>query len=371
MIEKIKELVNSKFFLKELEISGNVVVEEIRKGKVNHIFKLIDAEKNISYILKKSDIHLAGLNSPAVANFNISVLRNYTEAKVLQYITDNISHEYVPKVLMTNKEEAYFVMEFLNDYRDVRDIFLSMNIPNNFAEDISDILSKIYINTADITEEILGVDNRCMVDILLMLLTKAPYEINIVEGNKSLVDVKFFTNNITDPMLLANVMQLSYKLKNCKQALLNGDLHLGSIFYNESCYKIYDFEFAFKGPIGYEIGKIIAHLILAYYYALSKANSMVAKNILQEIADFYDKFFKKLEKDETFFNPSIKEDTVKFCGLELISRVTGILQLKYINNISNTDIKDKTQKKIFEIGTEMVKGQFKIITGKEFIDHVR
>ena len=134
MMKKIEELLKDRVFLKSIGITGEISVNEIKKGKVNHIFKLTDISKNLSYILKKSETKLVGLNMPIVSEFNISVLRNHNEANVLQYIANNISETYVPRVIMTSKEDAFFVMGFLEDYEDVRDLFLKMEVPINFAK---------------------------------------------------------------------------------------------------------------------------------------------------------------------------------------------------------------------------------------------
>ena len=371
MINKIERLVNCKEFLERMSITGSIEVSEIRKGKVNHIFRITDVDKGVSYILKKSETKLAGLNLPIVSSFDISTSRNHNEAKVLRYIAEIISAMYVPKVLLECEEESFFVMEFLDGYEDVRDVLLNMHVPNNLGESLSSILADIYLKTANATEEEMGVKNRCMLDVIIMLLIKIPYEEKMVKANKILVDSDFFTKAVKDKELMTYVMELAYKLKNSKQALLNGDLHLGSIFYKQGKYKLYDYEFAFKGPVSYEIGKIIAHFILAYYYALAEGANDVAEDVLKQIIIFYDSIFCELEKNDAFSYPRIKDDVLKFCGLELISRVTGILQLKYIMNISDSAIRDKVQKCVFKLGEEMIKGRFKINSGKEFVSYVQ
>lgn len=47
---------------------------------------------------------------------------------------------------------------------------------------------------------------------------------------------------------------------NNAQALIHGDLHSGSIFINEKGIKVIDPEFAFYGPMGYDIGNVIGNL---------------------------------------------------------------------------------------------------------------
>jgi 5-methylthioribose kinase len=64
------------------------------------------------------------------------------------------------------------------------------------------------------------------------------------------------------------------------QALIHGDLHTGSIFINENSLKVIDPEFAFYGPMGYDVGNIIANLIFAW------ANAEATMQIRQERTSF-------------------------------------------------------------------------------------
>ena len=48
-------------------------------------------------------------------------------------------------------------------------------------------------------------------------------------------------------------------------ALLHGDLHTGSIMCTESTTFVIDHEFAFYGPLGFDVGAFLANLFLAYF----------------------------------------------------------------------------------------------------------
>ena len=50
------------------------------------------------------------------------------------------------------------------------------------------------------------------------------------------------------------------------EALAHGDLHTGSIFVNQTETYIIDGEFAFMGPLGFDLGLLIANLITSYIY---------------------------------------------------------------------------------------------------------
>src|SRR5260370_7894882 len=48
------------------------------------------------------------------------------------------------------------------------------------------------------------------------------------------------------------------------EALIHGDLHTGSIMVTESETKVIDPEFAFYGPMGFDLGAVLGNLIMSY-----------------------------------------------------------------------------------------------------------
>jgi 5-methylthioribose kinase len=56
-----------------------------------------------------------------------------------------------------------------------------------------------------------------------------------------------------------------HKFLSCPQALIHGDLHSGSIMVTESDTRVIDPEFAFYGPIGFDLGAFLANLLLSWY----------------------------------------------------------------------------------------------------------
>ncbi len=68
-----------------------------------------------------------------------------------------------------------------------------------------------------------------------------------------------------DGPLKRAVSLLKLKFLTESQALLHGDLHTGSIMVTAEDTKVIDPEFAFYGPIGFDVGKLIGNLLLAYF----------------------------------------------------------------------------------------------------------
>ena len=50
-----------------------------------------------------------------------------------------------------------------------------------------------------------------------------------------------------------------------QQALLHGDLHTGSLMVTEASTHAIDAEFACVGPIAFDVGKMVANLLIAYF----------------------------------------------------------------------------------------------------------
>lgn len=76
---------------------------------------------------------------------------------------------------------------------------------------------------------------------------------------------------------------LLFSLKSCQiffvcrfceraQALIHGDLHTGSIMVTSDSTQVIDPEFAFYGPMGFDIGAFLGNLILAYFSQDGHAN---------------------------------------------------------------------------------------------------
>lgn len=49
------------------------------------------------------------------------------------------------------------------------------------------------------------------------------------------------------------------------QALLHGDMHTGSLMVTQNTTYAIDAEFAFYGPIAFDVGKFMANLLLAFF----------------------------------------------------------------------------------------------------------
>ena len=98
-----------------------------------------------------------------------------------------------------------------------------------------------------------------------------------------------------DGALKAAVARFGYKFLNEPQALLHGDLHSGSVMVTAEDTRVIDPEFAFYGPIGFDLGAFFGNLLLGWYsqagYATAEDDRVAYKQwLLEQAAIFWTTF---------------------------------------------------------------------------------
>jgi 5-methylthioribose kinase len=98
-----------------------------------------------------------------------------------------------------------------------------------------------------------------------------------------------------DTPLKVAAARFGQKFLNETQALLHGDLHSGSVMVSETDSRVIDPEFAFYGPIGFDLGAFFGNLLLAWYaqpgHATTADDRAAYRHwILQQARHFWDSF---------------------------------------------------------------------------------
>lgn len=79
------------------------------------------------------------------------------------------------------------------------------------------------------------------------------------------LDTLVSTFKTNDDELVLAIADLRHRFITAKEALIHGDLHTGSIMVSSESTKVIDPEFAFYGPIGFDLGAFIANLLLSFF----------------------------------------------------------------------------------------------------------
>jgi len=154
----------------------------------------------------------------------------------------------------------------------------------------------------------------------------------------------------SDPRLRTEIADLRHVFMSSAQALLHGDLHTGSIMVGTrdgaEVVRVFDPEFSFVGPIGFDLGLYWGNLVAA------ESRARVLRTIgdhSAQLARSWEAFeteFRRLwpQRVDTFFDDAYLDrflrrvwtDSLGFAGTELIRRVIGYAHLTDLDTVPDT-----------------------------------
>src|SRR5258708_3809648 len=94
------------------------------------------------------------------------------------------------------------------------------------------------------------------------------------------------------------ISRLKLKFMASPEALIHGDLHTGSIMVTQSETKVIDPEFAFYGPMGFDLGAVLGNLIMSYLASVGHERSPGERRsfeawVLETIENVWAEFVRK------------------------------------------------------------------------------
>lgn len=389
--ETVVKYINDKldFFTEDAVYECN----EIGDGNLNLVFRVKDIKNNKSIIVKQAlpYVRAAGDDWP------LDIKRGEIETKILQ-IEYHLTNGLVPKVHLFDDEMFCMIMEDLSDYIIMRYGLLKFETYPNFAEQISDFLVKTLLLTSDVVMDhqkkkdmVKDFVNPELCEITEDLVYTEPFNIGARNNMEDFL-VDFHKKELVDDKeLKLEVAKLKFDFMNNAQALLHGDLHTGSIFVNQNYTKVIDPEFAFYGPMAYDIGALIANLVMNYISANAILEDSYQKAemldyLLKVIEDVIDLFKEKSLKiwDEIVTDKMAKVDgfkewyindvlinTAGVAGCEMIRRTVGFAHVKDLDSIPNDELREKAKRNNILLAKEFIKNRNNIVCGKDYIERIK
>ncbi|MFD3158044.1 S-methyl-5-thioribose kinase [Haloimpatiens sp. FM7330] len=378
-------------YLKEIKIfpqEHKLVSKEVGDGNLNLVFRVKDLDTNKTVIVKQALPYLR----VAGEGWKLTLDRNRIESEAMK-IQNEICSNSVPHVYHHSDTYALTVMEDLGDMETLRKGLMSMKRFPNFPAQIGNFLAKNLFFSSDIGMSPMGKKKVVakfispeLCDITEKLVLNDPYtnsESNNVNPHIKEDVKKLWANE--------NVYLETAKLKNIfmtkAEALLHGDLHTGSIFINQDKSIIFDAEFAFYGPYGYDIGLLFANFILNYvsWEGRNDKNKEEIKDyrqyLLNSIEDIWNEFKKNFDdiwdknsKDIITKVPGYKEvyienllhETIGFCSCEIMRRIIGMAHVPDLDEIEDLHERAKAQKLGLKIGQTILLKRNKLNSIEEF-----
>ena len=362
---------------------------EIGDGNINYVFKAWTKKDGRSVIVKQADKLLRSSGRP------LDINRSKIEARILQ-LEKKLAPEYIPEVYYYDETMAALSMEDISAYKNLRKELMENRVYPHLAENLSTFLASSLLPTTDLVmdrqekkAQVKFFVNPELCDITEDLVLTEPYDNyknrNIITpGNEAFVEEFLYG----DEELHANVAMLRNRFMNEAQALIHGDLHSGSIFANEQGIKVIDPEFAFYGPMGYDIGNVIGNLFFSWANkAYTMPEETEAIRALEEtIRDVFDLTWEKLEAkyEELVTFPlyridefreqyldEVMADSLGYAGTEIIRRVVGDSKVMEVNVVTDPEKKIPMERALIKLGIELIKRRYDILDGSELTEKFR
>jgi 5-methylthioribose kinase len=192
----------------------------------------------------------------------------------------------------------------------------------------------------------------------------------------------------SDSQLHLEVARLRHGFLTNAQALLHGDLHTGSIFITAQSTKVIDPEFAYYGPMGFDIGAVVGNLLLNFagQEGLSETDEKRAEfrqYLLETIREVWTGFevkFRRLWSSHStdrisrtpgfqdMYLKQLLQDTFGYAGCKMVRRVVGLAHVADLDKIADTASRERAQRIALAIGKALIKHNRQAASIDELLD---
>ncbi|MFO7887726.1 MAG: S-methyl-5-thioribose kinase [Eubacteriales bacterium] len=386
--KKLDEIDSIKYVKRKMDVFGEdekLISREIGDGNINYVFRIYSEESNFSVVVKQADKKLRSSGR----DLDTDRIRIEAEALILE---EKMAPGMAPKIYLYDEIMHCIIMEDLSDYEIMRESLIEKKTSDNFAENISSFLVNTMLPTTDLIKSpmekkrmVKNFINPELCDISERLVFTDPYidieENTFQEENKNFVESTLYK----DENLHTEVLKLKNEFMTNAQALIHGDLHTGSIFVKDDKIKIIDSEFAFYGPMGYDIGNVIANLFFPKIRNLilnktpNDFDKWLTETIKNTVDSFKNKFLKYLEnnsKESTkennefhhWYLNQVLEYTAGAAGLEMMRRIVGEAKVGDIETIKNPELKVEAERLGIAVAKDFIIRRKEIKYGENYLD---
>lgn len=390
--EEVPDYVRTKlpdFFAKDAKLTS----AEIGDGNLNYVFRVCDEVSGKTIIVKQ-----AGVELRISKDMHLSTDRGRIEAKILS-IQEKFAPGLVPHVYLYDGTMCAITMEDMVGHTMMRTGLLQHTIYPRFAEDISTFMARSLLLSTDVVmdhkekkELVKSFINPDLCDLTEHLVYTEPYNDDAHRNHVFASNADFVKKEIYDDEALhLEAAKLKFQFMNDAQSLIHGDLHTGSIFINQQHMYVFDPEFAFYGPMGYDVGNVLANMFFAWCNGDATIADAAARQkfcgwVLQTIADIVDKFsakFRKIYEENVhdamaktpgfldYYLGTVLADTAGVTGIELIRRTVGIANVKDITSIADTEKRTRAERIIITLAKHCIMHRAEMKTGKDYLKAIK
>lgn len=338
------------------EGKDDICVADLSDGNINLIFRVFSASDPIA---KSVLIKQALPYARRYPELTLTVERARIEYQALA-IEKQCCPDHVPQVYFYDPEMCLNMMEDLNRHVVMRS-GLMRRIPyplaathlGRFLARTLFYTSDFYLPSAEKKAMVARFINPALCKITEDLVFTEPYLDHPNNHWNPCIGGELAKIRESEAVC-SQVLLLKRKFMCDAQALIHGDLHTGSILVNEDETKVIDPEFACVGPMSFDIGNVVAHLVLSYpsqeWHAggtkecsdyrrwLLTAICQMWKVLEAELCRLWDTESSGTRGSRIFHDMYLREllmDAAGFAGCELVRRIAGLAHVPELDDIAD------------------------------------
>jgi len=377
--------------------ADSLIIDEIGDGNLNFVFLVTSsADTSKQLIIKQAVPYLRCVGE----SYPLSKERMTYEIRSLERFAQLSPH--IPKIYHSDEEMSVLIMEYLSSHIIMRKGMIEGIEYPKFTEHISSFLantlfktSSLYLSSSDkrtLISQFIGNSELCK--LTEDFVFTAPFMED--ETNADLPELSDVAERIANDLeLKKKILHLKYKFMNQNDALLHGDLHTGSIMINQDETYVIDSEFAFVGPMGFDVGALIANLVMSWVsHTVQDCDSRYSDLILETINSVWQRFNDKFrtlwnETEESalltkgFANDEILkvyqeqymqtllQESIGFAGCKIIRRQFGIAGVEDIRGIEDDAVREEANRLAVSIGERFIKQYHTVKTIDDIIQLIK
>lgn len=212
----------------------------------------------------------------------------------------------IPRIYHYDPGLFCIVMERLSPHVILRHGLIAGRRYDHIGRDIGEYIARSCFFTSDFARPFefkldrvaLFAANKPLIRITVDLVFADPYYVRARNRHTSPQLDELVSSLRRDAPLKIAAARFGQKFLSEAQALIHGDLHSGSVMVTEKDCRVIDPEFAFYGPIGFDLGAFFGNLLLSWYsqpgHSTSDDNRVAYQEwILQQAKTFWETFRKR------------------------------------------------------------------------------
>ncbi|MGD0490478.1 MAG: S-methyl-5-thioribose kinase [Steroidobacteraceae bacterium] len=378
-------------------------VREVGDGNLNLVF-LVDGPDG-SVCLKQAlpYVRVAGPGWP------MSPERAHFENAYFRSVSPHVGR-LIPSIYHYDPDLHFTIMERLSPHIILRQGLIAGRRYPNVARDIGEYIARACFFTSDLAvpfeRKIDGIalfaGNKPLIRITVDLIFAEPYFAADRNRHTSPQLDEAAAQLRRDALLKVRAARFGQKFLTEAQALVHGDLHSGSVMVTDTDTRVIDPEFAFYGPIGFDLGAFFGNLLLNWYSQFgyeSPGDDRSAHRawILGQVQVFWTSFRSRflslwaehangdafppsmfstsadaaaLQSAREAFMGTLFDDMLGFGACKMIRRILGFAHVLDLDGIRNPDVRARCESAALNLAATLLRHPERFKSIEDVIDTV-